>query len=125
MHIFDKAQSARPTNSNGMSQYVNESFGPVQVNNQGDYINPQEAIVTFENSHILRALRNGTLREVPFDNKPAAQEPKTPKKSKKVEDIIPEEEPETATQAAVSNDYEIAEDTLEDSPVVATEPIEL
>lgn len=125
MHIFEKAQSVRPANSSGMNQYVNESSGPVQVNNYGDYINPQQAVVIVENSHIRRALRSGSLREVFFEEKQVLQEAKTPKRSKKTEETIIETQLEPASELEADIKNEPTEEVVEDSAVVATEPIEL
>jgi hypothetical protein len=121
MKIFKTAQTSLPGDYEGMTQYVNETGGPIQVSSTGDYIGPGEAVVSFENLQIKIALRNGFLAIYDFsssEKEVASSDAKTGKKYKKAD---------SAAEVAELEITEIAptEETAEEDSVVATETTEI
>lgn len=120
MKIFDKFQTSVSSEFAGMNQYVNESNSPIQLSRTGDYLGPQMAVVSFENSFISRALKLGKLRNA---GPVVVDEPKS-KKSKK-SDIPADVAEELAVSVAVEESAEeIQKELPEEDSVVAIETTE-
>jgi hypothetical protein len=116
MKIFRTVQSSVPAGCSGMTQYVNETDRPIQVNSTGDYIRGGEVVVCFENSHIQRALRNSWLGVYDFsspENESASAEPKGGKKYKKAETAAEVAEPEAEEVVATEEDSVVAIETTD------------
>jgi hypothetical protein len=121
MKIFKTPQTSIPSGCNGMTQYVNETDRPIQVNFTGDYIGPGEAVIAIENMHIEIAARNGFLAVYDFsssEKEVAQNDAKSGKKYKKAE---------TAAETAESELIEAVatEETKQEDSVVAIETTDI
>lgn len=121
MKIFETVQTSVPAGCSGMTQYVNETDKPIQVNATGDYVRPQEVVISFENSHISRALRNGWLGIYNFsssEKEVVSNDAKNGKKYKKTDTAAEVVESEAIEDVAT-------QETKEEDSVVAIETTDI